>query len=423
MTTGQVGIAGSASTITSSVPFGTTGNSTLAETSSGGLLAASILPLGTNTTAGAIKGDGTTIDCATVAGTCASAQGTTNATTSSSGTGASPSIAQFDAGWYKNLNAASLTATFPVSTSLSATGGVLVAGINAGTIAATSPDTITSAAGTGASTVAVEAGCNATVTTDGAGHLYVSGNLCTATGAAFNALTSGTNTTAAMVVGTGASLSLAGATLPTPGAGVLGIAGEATKPTLAANGEGAVWLDSTTGGLGLIGKGSSNDFTLYNAAGTSTCAVATGTTNFACVALQGGAGTGFNLNLATATLSGSLPVANRSNARADVGASTGNVFTAPSGYFICTAACTVTPPVPVVGYQFCVWDLPGTTGAITLANPGTGVMYGKVDFSGYGTATSGTLVSTGAAGDKACIVGKDATHYDTPSSHGSWTAS
>jgi hypothetical protein len=83
----------------------------------------------------------------------------------------------------------------------------------------------------------------------------------------------------------------------------------------------------------------------------------------------------------------------------------------------------VTPPVPVVGYQFCVWDLPGTTGAITLANPGTGVMYGKVDFSGYGTATSGTLVSTGAAGDKACIVGKDATHYDTPSSHGSWTAS
>lgn len=44
LTTGQVGVAGSSSTLTSSVPFGTTGNNTLAETGSGGQLAASILP-------------------------------------------------------------------------------------------------------------------------------------------------------------------------------------------------------------------------------------------------------------------------------------------------------------------------------------------------------------------------------------------
>jgi hypothetical protein len=292
---------------------------------------------------GLAKGDGVTIDCGTVAGTCASAAGVTNATTSTAGTGASPTIAQFDAGWYKNLLAGSLTATIPVSTSLSIYGGVFVAGINAGTIAATSPDTITSAAGTTGpgGNIAVDAGCNATVTTNGAGNLYVAGNLCNATGAAFSALTSGTNTIAAMVLGTGASMSFAGATLPTPGAGVLGIAGEATKPTLAANGEGAVWLDSTTGGLGLIGKGSGSDVSMYNSAGTLGCAIATGTTTLSCVGLQGG----------TLTATGVTTVATVEGAERTVTAgSTDTLLSTDCGKTVLynNAAYTVTIPAAIV---------------------------------------------------------------------------
>ncbi|HEV2225061.1 MAG TPA: hypothetical protein VGR84_18865 [Candidatus Acidoferrales bacterium] len=103
------------------------------------------------------------------------------------------------------------------------------------------------------------------------------------------------------------------------------------------------------------------------------------------------------------------------------GSSTGNTFTAPAGFFQCTAACTVTPPAPAAGYQFCVWDKPGTAGAIVLGG-NTGVFYGKTDFSGYGSS-GGTLTSGGANGDKACIIGIDSTHYDTVTFGGTWTAS
>ena len=64
LTTGQVGIAGSASTLTSSIPYGLTGNSLLVETTSGGLLTPSILPLATTGAFGAVKPDGTTITVA-----------------------------------------------------------------------------------------------------------------------------------------------------------------------------------------------------------------------------------------------------------------------------------------------------------------------------------------------------------------------
>lgn len=44
LTAGQLPIAGSATTLTSSIPYGTTGNSTIVETTAGGLLAAGIMP-------------------------------------------------------------------------------------------------------------------------------------------------------------------------------------------------------------------------------------------------------------------------------------------------------------------------------------------------------------------------------------------
>jgi hypothetical protein len=73
LTTGQLGVAGSATTLTSSIAFGLTGNSTIVETTSGGLLTPSILPLATNAAIGGMRGDTTTITC--VAGVCSAVAG------------------------------------------------------------------------------------------------------------------------------------------------------------------------------------------------------------------------------------------------------------------------------------------------------------------------------------------------------------
>ncbi len=75
---------------------------------------------------------------------------------------------------------------------------------------------------------------------------------------------------------------ITGTTLPTPAAGTLGIGGEVAVPTFAANGEAALFSTSTTGGISLMGKGSTNDFTLYNAAGATTCILPTGGTSLSC---------------------------------------------------------------------------------------------------------------------------------------------
>lgn len=106
------------------------------------------------------------------------------------------------------------------------------------------------------------------------------------------------------------------------------------------------------------------------------------------------------------------------------GASTGNTLAGPSGYFVCTAACTVTPPVPVAGYQFCVMNDDNVTTAITLGALGGSAMYENTARTAYGTAGTGTLTSgSGTAGNMVCIVGRDATHYLTTTFVGTWTAS
>jgi hypothetical protein len=103
---------------------------------------------------------------------------------------------------------------------------------------------------------------------------------------------------------------------------------------------------------------------------------------------------------------------------------TGATLTAPSEFYHCSGGtpCAMVLPIPVAGYQFCVDDDAGVTASISFANPGTGVMYEKSDHSGYGTATSGTAVSTSGAYASICFEGKDATHYNiygTPV--GTWT--
>jgi hypothetical protein len=105
------------------------------------------------------------------------------------------------------------------------------------------------------------------------------------------------------------------------------------------------------------------------------------------------------------------------------GSSTGNTVRPYSGYFVCTAACTVTPPAPAPGYQFCVMNDDNVSGAITLGALGSSARYENTARTAYGTAGTGTLSSGGAAADMICIVGRDATHYLSPTYVGTWTAS
>ena len=106
-----------------------------------------------------------------------------------------------------------------------------------------------------------------------------------------------------------------------------------------------------------------------------------------------------------------------------IGSSTGNTVTGPSAIFVCTATCTVTPPVPVAGYQFCVMNDDNTSGTITLGALGSSAQYENTARTAYGTAGTGHLQSGGAVGDMICIVGRDSTHYLSPTYVGTWTAS
>ncbi len=97
-------------------------------------------------------------------------------------------------------------------------------------------------------------------------------------------------------------------------------------------------------------------------------------------------------------------------------------LTAPRQYYVCTGTCTVTPPVPAAGYEFCVMNTDNVATVITLAALGSSARYEATARTSYGTAGTGTLVSGGAAADKVCILGLDSTHYLTISYNGTWTA-
>lgn len=98
-------------------------------------------------------------------------------------------------------------------------------------------------------------------------------------------------------------------------------------------------------------------------------------------------------------------------------------LTAPRQYYVCTGTCTVTPPVPAAGYEFCVLNGNNVATVITFAALGSSAMYENTARTAYGTAGTGTLVSSGAVGDGACLLGLDSTHYLTVTYTGTWTAS
>lgn len=92
------------------------------------------------------------------------------------------------------------------------------------------------------------------------------------------------------------------------------------------------------------------------------------------------------------------------------------------GYYVCTTTCSITLPTPAAGAQFCIRNDSAVTTVITIVAI-TSVQFEKTTYNGYGTVTTGTMVSGGALGDKICLVGRDATHYLVGSFVGTWTNS
>jgi hypothetical protein len=100
---------------------------------------------------------------------------------------------------------------------------------------------------------------------------------------------------------------------------------------------------------------------------------------------------------------------------------TSKTFDAPSGYYICTSTCSITPPSPVdnLAYQFCVMNDTNVNTVITLSAV-SGVQYENSGRTALCTANH-SMTSGGAVGDKICIVGYGTGKYLTAASQGTWT--
>lgn len=139
--------------------------------------------------------------------------------------------------------------------------------------------------GTNAPTSLLSVGPSSQFTVNASGDVGTSGTIATSnttasTSSTTGALKSGGGIGAAGAIWGGTYIAVTGTTLPTQAAGTLGIGGIAAVPTLAANGEGDLFL-TTADGLNQIGKGSSFDLALRNSAGTIVSTILTGTTTFA----------------------------------------------------------------------------------------------------------------------------------------------
>lgn len=93
-----------------------------------------------------------------------------------------------------------------------------------------------------------------------------------------------------------------------------------------------------------------------------------------------------------------------------------------SQFFVCTNTCTITVPAPAAGAQYCVYNDNNVSTVITLSAIGSSARYENTARTAYGTAGTGTFVSSGAVGDEVCIVYRDSTHYSTLGYRGTWSA-
>lgn len=173
--------------------------------------------------------------------------------------------------------------------------------------------------------------------------------------------------------------------LPTPATGTLTIGGTTTAPTMGATAEGAEWL-TATGGLNLIGDGSTNDFTVLNKTGATVISIPTGTT--------------------TTTFAGQTTTTAQSTAREFTTTST---LTTGSGMGL-AATNTVGLYTNTVARE--EWDANGHPILINNGTPGAPTSCGTGSPSVSGTDAKG-VITTGTAAT-ACTMAFGATWGATP---------
>ena len=324
--------------------------------------------------------------------------------------------------WF-NVTASSQTITLPVVTSLPTSGGIAIAAVgNSVTLTPNAADAING--GSNGASVTIAANVVAFVTTTSTSGATAITALPLSTAAISIATTS--PITGGTITGSG---TIACATCVTSAASltstavVLGGGGQATSTDasmtavagalkLGASGTvGSIELGNSTSGTGLIhmaaGALGSSDITVP---GGTIVVVAKDTTDVL---------TNKSISGATNTLTAIPNTAVNATPLPTPGTSV--TLAAPREYYICTGACNITVPVPAAGYEFCVRNDNAITSAITFLGIGSSAMYEKTTFLTYGTAGTGTAVSGGAAGDKLCLLGRDATHYLVASFTGTWT--
>ena len=77
-----------------------------------------------------------------------------------------------------------------------------------------------------------------------------------------------------------------------------------------------------------------------------------------------------------------------------------------------------TLPTAAAGLQYCIRNYTGITKVMKFQTSAAGQY---IDLDGVNTATGGLIKSAGAAGDGACVVGVDATHWVSYHSSGTWS--
>lgn len=179
------------------------------------------------------------------------------------------------------------------------------------------------------------------------------------------------------------------------------IGGTGTAPSTPASGTVACYFDSTTNTQICIDS-NGNAFSMVKGA--------------AAISHQ------FVTNVDTSGLQHQAAIAGPDLPAVTLATGTSVSLTPPRQYYVCTGTCTVTPPVPATGYEFCVMNANNVGTVITLAALGSSARYEATARTSYGTAGTGTFVSGGSAADKVCLVGLDSTHYLTVSFNGTWSA-
>jgi hypothetical protein len=133
-----------------------------------------------------------------------------------------------------------------------------------------------------------------------------------------------------------------------------------------------------------------------------------------------GAATAASL-LATGIVDGKAPLTITTGSSATLGGTYNSGYTLNQESTPATAV-TYTLPAAAAGKQFCIKNsyngTAGTTGALRFSTSGAGQY---IIYNGNLSGSNGYLISAGALGDSACLVGVDATHWEAYIQVGAWT--